>query len=134
MPFTYGFKKQFSIEYKNFPKDQQLLVTKFTDTFVKQGFVDFDAYPGKITPSWKGVDQSSVEYSFAYSNDLWHYHIGIPSYKQGAGNYLVSAWVLHFQWKNKGTHIALVDLYDHHNRDGKFYMPPDASLIESEDQ
>ena len=73
-------------------------------------------------------------YAYTYANSLWHYHVGLPEYKQGVGQYLVSDWVLHFQWYGRGPHIDLIDLYQHSRADGSFYLPasiflarPDAS-------
>lgn len=42
---------------------------------------------------------------------------------QSHGRYKTSDMVLHFQWKNKGNHISLVDMYDHYTSEGRFYLP-----------
>lgn len=127
MTFTVAYKAKFAGEFANLKQDQQDKVLDFTDCVEKHGLSDFSKFPGKITPSWKGVHESSPEYAYAYDNSLWHYHVGLPNYKQSiSGKYLTSDWVLHFQWIDKdrgGTHITLVDLYSHWTHDGKFWLP-----------
>lgn len=133
MAYTWGFNAQFAIEFSRFEKDQQDAVLDFTDTFELYGLSDFSKYTGKITYSWKGVPVGSPEYVYAKANDLWHYHVGLPSYTQGP-KYSTSDWVLHFQWRDRGDEIALVDLYRHYTSTGQFYVPGAKYLIpKSED-
>jgi hypothetical protein len=122
MAYSYGFKKQFATEFANFPKPQQDKILDFADAFLLHGLGDFTKYVGKITPSWAG-NANSADYNFALSNELWHYHIGIPTYIAVHPKYSTSDWVLHFQWKGKGDHIDLLDVYSHYRKDGSFYLP-----------
>lgn len=132
MSYTYSYSIQFAKEYERFPDDQKDKVDDFLDIYEVSGFSDFAAYPGKITPSWKGLESSDPKFSYAFDNELWHYHIGLPSYKTSRhGGYLTSDKVLHFQWPSKSDHILLVDLYDHYTWNGVFWLPPQASLNQS---
>jgi hypothetical protein len=127
MTFSWGFKAKFADEFARLRSDQQDKVLDFTDIYEAHGFLDFTKYPGKVTQSWKGLDQSDPDYTYTYDNCLWHYHVGLPTYTPAFhGKYMTSDWVLHFQWKNwqtKGSHISLVDLYQHLTYDGKFWLP-----------
>lgn len=128
MPYTYSFRTQFASEFKNFPPEQQDKVLDFTDTFELHGLLDFTKYVGKIAPSWSG-SATSADQAFAKANDLWHYHIGLPTYVQIHPKYKTSDWVLHFQWVKQGDHIDIVDLYSHYKFDGTFYLPGAQSII-----
>ncbi|MES2128475.1 MAG: hypothetical protein V4463_14505 [Pseudomonadota bacterium] len=122
MTYSYGFKKKFAVEFANFPKSQQDRILDFALTFEQHGLSDFAKYPGKITPSWAG-NANGAEYQFALANELWHYHVGIPTYKSVHPKFSTSDWVLHFQWKGKGNHVDLLDIYSHYRVDGTFYLP-----------
>jgi hypothetical protein len=127
--YTFGLKKQFAIEFERFPKDQQDKILDFTDIFEAEGLTDFSKYTGKITPSWAGDSTPAASKHYAFANDLWHYHIGIPHYASVHPKYMTSDWVLHFQWPNQGNHIDIVDVYSHYKSDGSFYLPPVSSLL-----
>jgi hypothetical protein len=122
MSYSYSFKPKFANEFANFPSDQQDKILEFGETFEQHGLGDFTKYVGKVSPSWSG-NANSIAYNFAQANDLWHYHIGIPTYLASNAKYKTSDWVLHFQWKSRGTHIIFVDLYQHYRYDGSFYLP-----------
>lgn len=122
MTYSYGFKPIFAVEFSNFPTDQQDKILDFGETFERFGLSDFSKYIGKISPSWAG-NASASDYQFALQHDLWHYHIGIPTYTSVHSTYKTSDWVLHFQWRSKGNHIDLLDLYSHYRWDGTFYLP-----------
>jgi len=122
MPFTYAFKKRFALEFVNFPVEQQDKILDFAATFEMYGLSDFSKYVGKITPSWAG-NADPAAYHFALQNELWHYHIGLPTYVTNHPKFKTSDWVLHFQWKNRGDHIDLLDVYSHYKSDGTFYLP-----------
>lgn len=129
MTYQWNFKQQFAIEFARFPNDLQIKVISFTDIFEQHGLTDFTKYPGKIAPSWKGLVPSDPVYKYTFDNDLWHYHIGHPTFKLSVnGSYRTSDWVLHFQWKNKGNEVTLIDVYSHYRVDGTFYIPPVKSL------
>ena len=126
------FGDQFSKEFVNYPTSQKEIIGKFVEKYQQIG-IDFtnNSYEGKFSPSWSGNSMSQADYDYAYNNDLWHYHIGIPTYLESPlhTKYKVSDWVLHFQWKNKGNLIHLVDLYSHTTYSGAFYLPPKENLI-----
>ncbi|MCU8163973.1 hypothetical protein M2H13_22855 [Vibrio vulnificus] len=122
--FEVYYKPQFKKEFENFPKKQQDKILDFTDIFEEYGLSDFTRYEGKISPSWAGVNISEEDYNYTYNNHLWHYHIGLPDYKQKHGKYKTSDIVLHFQWEGRGNIINLIDLYNHYKLDGSFYLPP----------
>ncbi|MGO3492892.1 MAG: hypothetical protein ACTIOJ_05915 [Hafnia alvei] len=128
--YTWSFSKQFAKEFRNFPVDQQDKILEFTELFEEHGLSGekFCCYPGKITYSWKGLDSEDENYKYAKGNDLWHYHIGIPTYVTRHDTYQTSDWVLHFQWTWDSSHLDIVDVYKHYTMDGKFYLPPESSL------
>lgn len=127
--YTWGFKIQFAKEYKNYPTYQINKIDDFLDTFEAYGLMDKTKYIGKISHSWK-VEPSNPNHSYAKENNLWHYHIGLPTYRTIQGkNHKTSDLVLHFQWEYSSTHINLVDIYDHYKIDGTFYLPPSTYLI-----
>lgn len=133
MSFEVSFSAQFALEYSRFPKYQQDKVDDFIDIFSIHGLGDFSKYPGKITYSWKGLSPTDPVCIYAKDNELWHYHIGIPTYTARPDiPYQTSDWVLHFQWPGKGTTIALVDLYSHYTSTGVFYLPPESALANKE--
>jgi hypothetical protein len=126
MGFTLSFGRKFATEFKNFPKDQQDKILDFWGLVSTHGLTHFSFFPGKISPSWCGLSSTDPRYSFTQDNSLWHYHIGIPSYRKNHDKYSTSDWVLHFQWvnyRNGGTHINLIDVYQHYSSDGTFYIP-----------
>ena len=118
------FRRQFAIEFKNYPKNQQDKILDFIETFEQQGLTDFSKYAGKIAPSWSNLKSSNPNYAYAKENNLWHYHIGIPIYQQLHAKYKTSDVVLHFQWQQGENVIYLVDIYSHYRYDGSFYLPP----------
>ena len=131
MTFTWEYKPRFKLEFGNYPTSQQDKILDFIELFEAHGLGDFTKFPGKITQSWKGLATSDPIYAYAYDNNLWHYHVGLPSYSQSRyGSFKTSDLVLHFQWANwqltganKGSHIALVDICHHYTASGKFYLP-----------
>ncbi len=42
------FHKQFAIEFKNYPKNQQDKILDFIETFEQHGLSDFAKYDGKL--------------------------------------------------------------------------------------
>jgi hypothetical protein len=120
------FKEQFSF----YPKDQQDAVIKFITTYQNFGLNDFSSYEGKLSPSYKGIDKTDPVYEFTYTNNLWHYHIGLPSYaKSKSAKYLTSDMILHFQCKDT-NYIRLLDITWHYKADGTFWLPSKDYLTE----
>lgn len=132
MTFTTGFSLEFATNFARFPIADQLKITTFQTQFEGYGFADFSKYPGKISFSWGGLNPADPKYTFAYGNDLWHYHIGIPRFVPSiSGRYFTSDWVLHFQWPNwrsNGPHIHIVDLLPHNSSRGVFNLPNQSAL------
>ena len=75
MSYTFSYSVTFAEEMTRFPPAQQDKVDDFLDIYEEVGLVDFNAYPGKITPSWKGLTQADPRYTYAFNNELWHYHV-----------------------------------------------------------
>ncbi|UKY38199.1 hypothetical protein [Pantoea dispersa] len=121
--YTVSFGKLFAKEFANFTESDQDKVLDFTDRFEQCGLGDFTQYVGKISPSWANLDSDHPNFTYAMSNSLWHYHIGLPKYTQRHAKYFTSDWVVHFQWRQGDTHIHLVDMCYHYTADGKFYLP-----------
>lgn len=130
MTYTVSFKLQFAKEFAVFPTDQQTAVAEFIEIYQEHGLANQTKYPGRVSPSWHGLPTNHPNYQYTQSNELWHYHVGLPKYAGQAAWGRVSDWVLHFQWPARGSHISLVDLYQHYMRDGSFYLPSPASLEE----
>lgn len=132
MTFTTGFSLEFARNFARFPVADQLKITAFQTQFESYGFTQFSNYPGKIAPSWGGLSPTDARYTFTYSHDLWHYHIGIPKWTPSvSGKYFTSAWLLHFQWpnwRNNGAHIHIVDLLPHNGSTGAFNLPDPQAL------
>lgn len=129
MAYSWSFKSQFTKEFVRYPKDQQDKILEFTEIYEKHGLSDFSKYSGKIAPSWSGLDSSDPIYTYAKSNALWHYHIGIPKYQSNHSKFKTSDWVLHFQWIDKGQQIDLVDICYHYKVDGTFHLPDVTYLV-----
>lgn len=128
--FSWSFNKLFSKEFKNYPKDQQDKILEFLDIIEEHGIPpgEYSVFPGKLSVSWRGLDESHPNYAHAKSNHLWHYHLGLPCFKQSPGGFLTSDWLLHFQYSYGSNHIHLADTYMHKTSDNKFYLPSDAYL------
>ena len=124
MSYTWEFGKQFAVEFSNYPEKQQNKILDFTDIYEEYGLSEFSKYQGKISPSWRGIEKTDPIYDFTYSNNLWHYHVGLPEYtKSKYNNDLTSDMVLHFQWKKSSTHIRILDITDHYKSNGEFWLP-----------
>jgi hypothetical protein len=124
LSYTWEFGKQFAVEFGRYPENQQDKILDFTDVYEEFGLRDFSKYQGKISPSWRGIDKTDPIYNYTYSNNLWHYHIGIPDYiKSKYNNYLTSDMILHFQRKQQIDHIRLVDITWHYKANGMFWLP-----------
>jgi len=123
--FSWSFNTQFAKEFANYPPVQQDAILDFTDLIETHGIYpgNYGKFPGKLSVSWRGVDQSHPNYAYARTYHLWHYHVGLPTYEQVHQGFKTSAWVLHFQYKRGTNHVHIADVYDHHTNDNKFYLP-----------
>jgi hypothetical protein len=126
MTFTVGFGPQWSREWKQYQPDQKIKVGEFVQLYQAHG-LDPTKLPGRISPSWMGLQPQHPNYAYTQNNFLWHYHIGLPQYTKSAVGDHTSDWVLHFQWVGRGSHIDLLELSTHQVM-GKFYLPPAGSL------
>lgn len=118
------FGPKFAEYFENYPPDQRVAILKFVSIYQIHG-LDKTKFEGKLSPTWhvSGEDPdyyTKVEY--ARRNELWHYHIGIPNYKQSPNGYLTSDMVLHMQ-RHDEYNITLLDCYFHYKADGTFYVP-----------
>ncbi|ELY5938882.1 hypothetical protein SNN83_001966 [Cronobacter malonaticus] len=126
--YRWSYSKSFMACMPHFTLDEKSKVADFLVTYQDYGLNDFSLYPGKIARTGSG-ECTKEERDFAFRNNLWHYHVGIPKYVQSSfGNYMTSRDVLHFQWFQDENHIRLVDMYRHYLYDGKFYMPSEKEL------
>ena len=129
MSYSWEFGKQFAVQFGRYPEDQQDKILDFTDIYEEFGLQDFSKYQGKIAPSWRGIDKTHPIYDFTYSNNLWHYHIGMPDYvKSKYNNYSTSDMILHFQRKDHIKHIRLLDITWHYKANGEFWLPTSECL------
>lgn len=129
MSYSWEFGKQFAVQFGHYPEDQQDKILDFTDIYEEFGLKDFSKYQGKITPSWRGIDKTDPIYDFTYSNNLWHYHIGMPDYvKSKYNNYSTSDMILHFQRKDHKKLIRLLDITWHYKANGEFWLPTNECL------
>jgi len=135
--FDVYYGDKFITEFQNFPKDLQDAILDFTALVEEHGLgshtKDQGIYKGKISPSWRNLDQTDPDYIYTRANSLWHYHIGIPAYTPSKyGDYYTSDMVLHFVWKKDETKILIVDCTDHYNSHGKFWLPRSAYLLQTQ--
>ena len=129
MSYSWEFGKQFAVQFGRYPEDQQDKILDFTDIYEEFGLKDFSKYQGKIAPSWRGIDKTDPIYDFIYSNNLWHYHIGMPDYvKSKYNNYSTSDMILHFQRKDHIKYIRLLDITWHYKANGEFWLPTSECL------
>jgi hypothetical protein len=125
MTFTVGLGPQWKKEWPNYQPDQRYRVGLFVQTFLVHG-LDATKFQGRISPSWMNLAQGSVLHTYTTTHWLWHYHIGLPMYRQAMGGD-VSDEVLHFQWVYNSKHVDLIELSPHY-LGGKFFLPLAASL------
>jgi hypothetical protein len=127
MSFTVSFGDEFAKrDWPNLLPQQKILVGDFV-SLVKQYGLDPTKLPGKFSPSW--LNAGGQNFQYAQQHNLWHYHVGYPAWRVNApGQPLTSEWVVHFQWVNGSSHIDVIDLYEHYDWRGNFYLPPTAYL------
>lgn len=126
---SYGI--EFLKEYPNYPRDQQNAIGLFLKVFKEYGLKDFSKFEGKLSPSWKNVDEGSPVYEFTKGNDLWHYHVGIPYYKQSDyhDQYKTSDYILHFMLLDNRKEIVVIDITPHYDSYRDFWLPRPNYLI-----
>jgi hypothetical protein len=127
MSFTVNFGDLFAKEWPNYLPAQKKLLGDFV-SLVKQYGLDQTQLPGKLSPSWMNASQANFQYAQKYH--LSHYHYGYPQWRvSGPGKPLTSDEVVHFQWIPGSTHIDVVDIYVHYDRNGNFYLPSMGYLV-----
>ncbi|MFW2177973.1 MULTISPECIES: hypothetical protein [unclassified Moraxella] len=105
------FGQVFLQHFQNFPKSDQLKIKEFVNHVKSLGF---EGLTGRNKSS-DNVPTDNPDWSkivaYAQKNQLWHYHIGIPSYVRSEKGDMTSEYVLHYV---KGDdYIKLVDLSAH---------------------
>ncbi len=128
--FEVDFSLKFVKEYPNFPQELQEAISQFVETFLQVGF-DLSYYKGKMACSYRMMDKLHPNYEYAFKNNLWHYHLGIPEYvKSRYGLYYTSDMLVHFRKLSKNK-IVIVDVTCHYKATGEFWLPaPDYLLVE----
>lgn len=89
----------------------QLKVAKFIQDYLSSGW-DQAILLGKNISSDNvptGDPKWLEKVQYAQKNNLFHYHIGIPFYKDSGNGYLTSEYVIHYQQLSENE-IKLVDL------------------------
>ncbi len=106
------FGQIFINRFDNFPAADKQKIQEFADHVSRYGF---RRLPGRNKPS-TDVPTDDKDFIdkvvYARRHNLWHYHIGIPSYdeRNDFGDY-TSEYVLHY--KHMGAEIVVVD-FDFH--------------------
>lgn len=126
MTFTVDFGRQFAVEWNNYQQDQKDKVASFVITVQVHG-LDQTKLPGKLSASW--INANATDHAYALRNDLWHYHIGLPTYRVNMYGPATSDWLLHFQHVSGSTHISIVDMYTHYTSKGGFYLPKPPHVV-----
>lgn len=113
----------FSDLYDRLPERDLDHIDAFWDHCEHHGF---KSWKGKVKPSWDlpwDYPFRSSRVAHAKPLNLWHAHIGIPTWKPSRNpnaDYQTSDWVVHFQDFSASGYIKLVD-YGSHN---PFELPP----------
>ncbi|KPY30478.1 hypothetical protein [Pseudomonas syringae] len=119
----------FSNRYDGLPDRDLDHIDAFWDHCEKHGL---GGWKGKVKPSWivpSHYPDREARVAHAKSNNLWHAHIGIPTWKPSKNtdaSYQVSDWVLHFQYNPSENWIKLCDYGDH----DPFDLPDGTRLTE----
>lgn len=109
--FKVTIGKKLLAEMRNFPKQDVDFIFDFINAVQQGGFSTLkgrnksSSDVPKNDPNWL----SKVRY--AQEHNLWHYHIGIPSYRLSTNGDYVSKYVLHYVMN--GDEIRIV-AYDEH--------------------
>ncbi|KWV73389.1 hypothetical protein PFL603g_03499 [Pseudomonas fluorescens] len=127
MPIEVRLSTYFSDLYDQLPNRDLDLIDAFWEHCESYGL---NGWEGKIKPSWlvpyEYADRS-VRIKHAKLNNLWHAHIGFPTWKPSRNpdqSYKVSDWVVHFVNRESDGYIRLVD-YGFHN---PFHLPSSREL------
>lgn len=116
MSLTVKLSIHFSQRYDGLPERDLDHIDAFWDHCEKYGL---GGWKGKIKPSWivpEHYPDRATRQSHAKLNQLWHAHIGIPSWKpskNALAQYQTSDWVLHFRYNPDEGWIMLCDYGDH---------------------
>ncbi len=109
--FEVVFGELFAKHYAQFPTTDKKKIFEFVEHIEHKGF---DGLKGRNKPS-TDVPRNDPDWltkvQYARQNNLWHYHIGIPSYEQSEQGDMVSEYILHYV---KGDNeIKIVDMSYH---------------------
>ncbi len=107
-----SFGEVFINHLTNFPTEDQKKIFDFASHITINGF---SGLPGRVKQS-TDVDKNDHKFlekvRYARDNNLWHYHIGIPSYDESKpyGDW-TSKYVLHYT--HLGNDVIIVDMDSH---------------------
>lgn len=104
--------KEFARVFSNFPVGDQDKILDFIEHVEVHGF---DGLEGKNVSS-TNVDKDDPQFILkvqkARQYNLFHYHIGIPSYRVSPNGYKTSEYVIHYR-KISVNEIKIVDMSSH---------------------
>jgi hypothetical protein len=129
MTFTFGMSRRFLAELPSESKEKQDSVDDFIELYELSGLADHTKFPGRLSPSWHTLPTNHKNYEYAQKHSLWHYHCGFPHYTSAKSWGNTSEYLIHFQWVGQGSHIDIVDLYEHYRYGGEFYIPTVERLV-----
>lgn len=115
--------KIFTQHLKQFPQSDKSIIYEFIRHIHLHGF---NGLLGKNKSSIDvPIDDPDFlkKVEFVREHNLWHYHIGIPSYDLSPNGYSTSQYVLHYI--RQEDYIVIVDMSDH----SPFELP-DQSYLE----
>ena len=120
MTYTFKSRGYFNNQLAEASQIELKKFGEFLKIYNVYGLSDFSKYPGKISPSWSNLSFVHPDYQYAKDNSLWHYHIGLPSYRRWPNcSYQTSDKILHFQWPDRGNKIYLVEIAPHSQNSSK---------------
>jgi hypothetical protein len=109
---TVSLGEEFKKAFNNFPKQDRVKIYDFIRHVQNKGF---EGLTGRNKSS-DNVDKNDPYFKekacYAIENKLYHYHIGIPHYKDSTKGDKTSEYVLHYILVSD-TEIRIVDMDNH---------------------
>lgn len=125
-------KVDFSLHFKSLllskTRKEQESIIDFVNDLKKYGLDSFSRYAGKFADTSNNLSPEDISFLYVKENNLWHYHIGHPNYRQLHSKYQTSDWIVHFVWNKSLKEVKLVDYTPHHNDEGNFNIPAKNNL------
>lgn len=109
-------------EIPNFPVEDKIKIMNFISHVQENGLTNL---PGRNKPSHdvpKDDPNWREKVEYAMRHNLWHYHIGIPSYETASNGERVSPYILHYILDDNS--IKIVDF----NQPPPFNLPSETYL------